>query len=201
MTQKDRLMDYFSRQDMARAIELRAQGISGVTVARAVAQGDVLRIGRGLYQTPDMEIDAYVNFAEIAKRCPNGVICQVSALEFYGVTNQLPRKVWMAIGARDWACKIDYPPVRIVRFREPYFSGGVETRKISGVTVKIYSLAKSLVDAFRNPRLLHKAVAVESLRNALQERLVTPGNLISMAGQYGVRKIMQPYIEALNYDE
>lgn len=41
----------------------------------------------------------------------------ISTLAYYGLTDQMPRKVWIAIGAKDWQPSIDYPPLRIVRFR------------------------------------------------------------------------------------
>ena len=37
------------------------------------------------------------------------------------------QRMWIAIGAKDWAPKIEYPRVRIVRFREPYLTNGIET--------------------------------------------------------------------------
>lgn len=197
MTEKERLMDFFSRQDMARAVELRVHGISSVAVARAVESGDIMRVGRGLYQPPYVDPELHIDFAEVAKRQPNGVICLISALEFHGLTDQIPPKVWMAIGAKDWAPKIDYPPVRVVRFREPYFSSGVETTVINGVTVRIYSITKSLADAFRNPKLLDRSVAVESLKSVLRERRVSPGAIHSDVCKYGAGKVMYPYLDAL----
>jgi len=62
---------------------------------------------------------------EIAKRAPKAVIGLTSALSFHQLTDQLPRRVWIAIGAKDWAPKIDYPQIRIVRFREPYLTNGL----------------------------------------------------------------------------
>ena len=77
-----------------------------------------------------------MNLNEVAKRAPKAVICLLSALAFHGLTDQLPRKVWFAIGAKDWTPKIPYPPIRMVRFREPYYSEGIETHVIGGTKVR-----------------------------------------------------------------
>ncbi len=42
-------------------------------------------------------------------RAPKGVIALVSALAFHGLTDQMPRRVWIAIGASDWAPVQSYP--------------------------------------------------------------------------------------------
>jgi len=86
----------------------------------------------------------------------------LSALAFHGLTDQLPRKVWFAIGAKDWEPSIAYPPVRVVRFREPSFSDGIETNRIGGTQVRIYSAPKSIADSFRHPKLVDRSVAIEA---------------------------------------
>ena len=140
---------------MARANELQVAGIAASTIARAVETGDVVRAGRGLYQLPDCEMDAESTLAEASKRVPKGTICMISALAYHGLTDQMPRKVWMAIGAKDWEPSIEYPPLRIVRFRSHYLEYGIELHVISGVDVPIFSLPKSLACPFRNPKLRH----------------------------------------------
>lgn len=195
--QRSALLRYLKRHALARSRDLRAHGISGTAIARAVDSGQIHRIGRGLYQLADADIDLNASLAEVAKRAPNAVVCLVSALAFHGLTDQIPRKVWIAIGAKDWAPKISNPQVRIVRFREPYYSKGVELHEIGGATVKIYSVAKSIADAFRNPKLVDRAVAVESLKAALSDRKASPGALASAARAFGAGKKIAPYLEAL----
>ncbi|MCA8891282.1 MAG: hypothetical protein KDA56_05560, partial [Hyphomonas sp.] len=149
------------------------------------------------YQAADAETDVHMNLSEVAKRAPKAVICLLSALAFHGLTDQLPRKVWFAIGAKDWTPKIPYPPIRMVRFREPYYSEGIETHVIGGTKVKMYSIPKSIADAFRNPKLVDRSVAIECLRSALEQRKARPGDLMSAANASGAGNLMRPYLEAL----
>jgi len=196
-TQQEKLLAYLRKHEIARAFELREIGVSATAISRAVEAGDVVRIGRGLYQAADAEADLNANLAEVAKRAPKSVICLVSALAFHGLTDQLPRKVWFAIGAKDWEPSIAYPPLRVVRFREPYFSDGVEAHRIGGTEVRIYSVPKSIADAFRNPKLVDRSVAIEALKAALDQRKANPAVLMQAAADYGAAKIMRPYLEAL----
>jgi predicted transcriptional regulator of viral defense system len=196
-TQNDKLLAYVRRRPLVRARELRAAGVTATTIARAVAAGDILRIGRGLYQRPDADLDLNNSLAEVAKQAPRAVICLASALAFHQLTDQLPRKIWIAIGAKDRAPKLTSPQIRTVRFREPYFSQGVELYEIAGVNVRIYSVAKSIADAFRNPNLIERAVAIESLKSALASRKSTPAKLADAAKSFGAGNQIRPYLEAL----
>lgn len=196
-TQRDELLEYLTHHPLARSRDLRSLGLSGTVIARAVDDGDIVRLARGLYQLLDADIDLHSSLAEVTKLAPKAVICLVSALAFHGLTDQLPRKIWIAIGAKDWEPRISYPRIRVVRFREPYHSQGVETHKIAGATVKVYSVTKSIADAFRNPKLVDRAVAIESLKTALSERRASPGALASAARAFGAGNAIAPYLEAL----
>lgn len=197
LTQRDRMIRLLSSRTLARASELRAAGIAATTIARAVDDGEVIRVGRGLYQLPNSDADTAQTLAEASKRVPKGIICLISALAFHGLTDQMPRQVWMAIKANSWPPSIEYPPLRIVRFRPPYLEYGIERHSISDVTVPIYSIPKSLADAFRNPKLLDRSVAIESLRNAVTERKATPAAIAKAARDCGAWKRMQPYLETI----
>ncbi len=196
-TQQDRLIQLLRAHPLARARDLQAAGVDAPTIARAVKAGVVIRAGRGLYQLPGSELDLESTLAEASKRVPKGVICMISALAYHGLTDQMPRKVWMAIGANAWQPSVDYPPLRIVRYRSPYLEYGVERHFISGVDVPLYSIPKSLADAFRNRRLIDRSVAVECLRNAIEQRKATPGEVAQAAADCGAWKQMQPYLEAI----
>ncbi|MDZ4137689.1 MAG: type IV toxin-antitoxin system AbiEi family antitoxin domain-containing protein [Erythrobacter sp.] len=191
------MIDFMEAHAPARSRDLVAIGVAATAISRAVAEGAVVRIGRGLYQLPDSEPDLHSALIEIAKRAPKAVICLTSALSFHQLTDQLPRKIWIAVGAKDWAPKIDYPQIRVVRFREPYLTNGLEVHAIHGVDIRVYSITKSIADAFRNPKLVDRSVAIEAMKSALNDRKATPGELAAAAQQNGAWNQMRPYLEAL----
>jgi predicted transcriptional regulator of viral defense system len=196
-SQRIQLRNLLDGRGMMRAQELRQAGISPQTIARAVETGEIERISRGVYQKRGSEIEENQILAEAAIRVPKGVIALVSALAFHGLTDQMPRRIWMAIGASDWAPVQSYPPMRIVRFTEPYLRQGVENHMIAGLEVPIYSVPKTLADLFRNSKLVDRSVAVEGLRAAIEQRKATPSAIAQGAKAGGAWKIMQPYLEAL----
>lgn len=199
-SQREQLKAIVSGGSIIRAQELRNAGIAGSTIQRALDDGGIVRIGRGLYQDPQSDVEGEQTLAEVAKRIPKGVIAMVSALAYHGLTDQMPRKTWVAIGASDWSPVSGYPPVRIVRFADKYLHQGVEHHQISGVDVPVYSVAKTLADVFRNSRLVDRSVAVEGLRAALDQRKASPAQIADAARVGGAWRAMRPYLEALTFN-
>lgn len=201
LTQRERLREILESQPIVRAYELRSAGISAVNISRAVEAGEIVRISRGLYQRADGEVDAHQALAEAAKRVPKGVVAMTSALAFHGLTDQMPRTVWLAISADDWWAPVSQnPPIKVVEMREKYLRQGVEHHRISGIDVPIYSVAKTLADVFRNSRRVDRSVAIESLRNALEQRKATPAEIAEAAVAGDAWNIIRPYLEALTFN-
>ena len=196
-TQHEKLLRHLDKHSIARSHELAAIGVSATTVARAIKANQVIRVSRGLYQLTNADIDANTALIEVSKLVPNAVICLTSVLGFHGLTDQLPRNTWIAIGAKDWRPTMTYPAIQVVRFREPYFSGDIETHQIGGVNVRMYTITKTIADAFRNPKRVDRSVAIESLRNVLEARKASPAALAASAKTYGAWNMMKPYLEAL----
>ncbi|GES43990.1 transcriptional regulator [Rhizobium dioscoreae] len=182
---------------IARLTELRAEGVTAATMSRMERDGEVLRLARGLYQLPDAPLDAHHSLAEAAKRLPKGVVCLVSALAFHELTDQMPRHVWMAIGQKDWAPKMEGAPVRLVRFTDRLLTDSVETHTVEGVPVKVFSVAKTIADCFRYRNKIGLSVAIEGLQEALRQRKATPDEIAKHADRGSVATVIRPYLEAL----
>ena len=159
--------------------------------------GEVIRLARGLYQLPDAPLEAGHSLAEAAKRLPKGIVCLVSALAFHGLTDQVPKKVWLAIGKNDWVPRSDGMPIRAVRFTESLLAESVETHMIESVPVKVFGVAKTVADCFRHRSKIGLSVAIEGLQEALRQRKATPAEIAHQAEHGGVSTVIRPYLEAL----
>ena len=196
-SQRDIARDLLAAHGILRLAELRDAGVTAATVSRMEKDGEVIRLARGLYQLPDAELDANHSLAEAAKRFPKAVICLVSALAFHGLTDQLPKKVWMAIGRNDWTPKRSDMPIRVLRFSDDLLADSVETHVIEGVSVKVFSVAKTVADGFRHRGKIGLPVALEGLQEALRQRKATPAEIVRAADTGGVGTVIRPYLEAL----
>ena len=199
-TQRTQALSLLRRHGMTRLLEFRHAGITAATISRLERDGEVVRLARGLYQLPDGDLDTQHTLAEAAKLIPKGIICLVSALAFHGLTDQMPPKVWIAIGGKDWRPRVQFPPVRITRFPDKLLASGVEYHEIEGIRVPIFSIGKTVADLFRYRRTVGDSLAVEGLREALRQKKVKPGEISHYATEAGVWKAMEPYMMALTSD-
>jgi predicted transcriptional regulator of viral defense system len=199
-TQRDQALALLRRRGLTRLADFRSAGVTATTVSRMERAGEVVRLARGLYQLPDAALDPHQSLAEAARLVPKGVICLASALAFHGLTDQMPPKVWIAIGRKDWRPRVGYPPLRVARFPDEQLHRGVEQKKIAGTAVPVFGVAKTVADLFRYRRTVGELLAVEGLRRALRQRKATPAQIAREAQAAGVWRTMQPYLMALTSD-
>jgi predicted transcriptional regulator of viral defense system len=74
---------------------------------------------------------------------------------------------------------------------------GVEMHSIEGVSVKVFSPAKTVVDCFKFRNKVGLDVALEVLREGWSKRRFTMDELHEYAEICRVKKVMQPYLESL----
>ncbi len=196
-TQRARALTLLKQQGMTRLKEFQSAGITATTVSRMEKAGDIVRRARGLYQLSDAALDVQQSLAEASLLIPNGVICLASALSLHGLTAQMPPKVWIAIGRKDWRPRLTYPPTRIARFSDERLKRGVEHKRIAGTLVPVFGVAKTLTDLFRYRRTVGDAIAIEGLRETLRRRKVTAAEIVREAQAGGVWPTMEPYVMAL----
>jgi len=199
-TQAERARGLLIKHGMMRTRELVAEGVAATTMARLLADGTVLRLSRGLYQLADADLDGHHDLAEATKRVPKGVICLISALAYHELTDQMPRKVWMAIGLKDWNPVEHGPRLRIVRMSDRLLQSDIETRMIENVRVSMFTIPRTLVDCFRHRKSVGINIAVEALRETLRQRKATPAVIAEYARKRGTWSLMAPYLEALTLD-
>ncbi len=198
--QRSHALALLERRGMIRMSEFLQDGITATTVSRMEQAGEIVRLARGLYQLPDAALDPQQSLAEAARLVPKGVICLASALACHGLTDQMPPKVWIAIGRKDWRPRVSYPPIRVARFSDELLRRGVEYRMIAGTRVPVFGVAKTVADLFRYRRTVGDALAIEGLRQALRHRKATPAQIAREAHAAGVWSTMEPYLMALTSD-
>lgn len=196
-SRKEQILALARRQGVLRPRDLDDSGIPREHLRRLLAEGRLLRCGRGLYVPADARPTENQSLAEACKRVPRGVVCLLSALQFHGLTTQTPFEVWMAVGKTNWAPRADYPPLRIVRFSGPALSDGVEEHRVSGVPVKVYGPAKTVADCFKYRNKIGLDVALEALRDCWRRRKATMDELWQAARACRMTNVMRPYLESL----
>lgn len=196
-TRTDKILELVRKAGVLRPRDLDPYDIPRTYLSRLCTAGKLQRIGQGLYVLPENGATEHHSLAEVCKRVPKGVVCLLSALRFHDLTTQAPFEVWLAIGEKAWRPRLEYPSLRIVRFSQAALSAGVEEYQIEGVTVHVYSPAKTVADCFKYRNKIGLDVAIEALRECRRTRRCTMDDLWHHAGICRVRNVMRPYLESL----
>ncbi len=178
------------------AAEVRSYGIHHEYLRRMCANGELVRVGRGLYSLPGAEVTINHGLVMAAKAVPKGVICLLSALRFHEIGTQAPREVWIAIAQRAARPRARLSRTRIVRFSGKALIEGIDEYTIEGVQVRIYDPAKTVADCFKYRNKIGLDVALEALREVIHSRKCSIDELWKYAKICRVTKTMRPYMEA-----
>ncbi len=194
---ESQLLQVIRRMGIVRAADLEAQGIPRAQIYRLVRKGLVKRQARGIYIISKHPITAEHTMAQVAKRVPAGVFCLLTALRFHELTTQAPSEVWIALAEKARKPKLDYPRLRVARFSGPALTEGIETHRLEGVQVRIYSAAKTVADCFKYRNKIGIDVAVEALRDFSRRHRGGATELARYARICRVTRVMQPYLDAI----
>ena len=186
-----------AQQGLLRVCDLTSRGLHPEYLRRLYQKGLVRREGRGLYIAADAEISVHYGLAQVAKRVSHGVICLLSALSFHEIGTQLPHQVWMAIDRRAARPKMQFPPLRVMRFSGAALTEGIETYQIEGVSVQIFNPAKTVADCFKYRNKIGLDIALEALKECILDRRTTMDDLWHFAKVCRMTNVMRPYMEAI----
>ncbi|MEN9556350.1 MAG: hypothetical protein RLZZ232_2636 [Planctomycetota bacterium] len=189
-------MKMFQRTRVLRARDFVRAGIAREHLSRLVADGVLVRPGRGLYVLSDDAPTEHRSLVEATRLVPSGVICLLSALQFHGLTTQAPFEVWLAIDHKARMPKSESPSLRIVRFTGLALSYGIEEHILEGARVRVYSVAKTVTDCFKFRNKIGLDVAIEALRDCLRQKKANRDELWDAAKVCRMTNVMQPYLEA-----
>lgn len=186
-----------SQGGVARPRDLDAIDVSREYLNRLYTEGVLDRPSRGLYVLTDWVPGENQSLIEVAHRVPAGVMCLLTALRFHDLTTESPFEVWLAIAERARKPRLDYPPLRVVRFSALTLRFGVERHRLGGVVVPVYSPAKTVADCFKYRNKIGLEVAIAALRDCYQQRKASMDELWEAAKVCRMSNIMRPYLESL----
>lgn len=141
-----------------------ARDVSASTVAYYVAVGDLVRIGRGIYKAKNAPTTSEFQWEDLVEvqQAQGGVVCLISALALYDLTEEVPRQHWIAV--LNETTRRHPGSSKIVRMRNMVL--GRTTKKVGGIEIPIFDRERTIVDSFR--RKQHSRL---SKRGSLKEGL------------------------------
>lgn len=194
MAQAQRLVN---QRAVIRSKDFDAAGIPRSYLHRLVEAGQLQRVARGLYNSPQSGTTEHQTLLEVSRKVPQAVICLSSALRFHNLTTENPFEVWITLQRGAWAPKSAYPPIRVVWSFGPPLEFGIEEHAIEGGKLRVYSPAKTVADCFKFRNRVGLETAIRALRESYREKRATMDQLWEAAKVCRVANVMRPYMESL----
>lgn len=183
-----------SKKPVFSSAEGRAAGIPARMLVYFSAKGYIERVARGIYRIKNVDFDRDFEWEDLVLSVlsiPNGIICLISALCYYGLTDEIMREFWIAVPHTTTSPEREN--TRIVRMRNT--SLGKTMIKIGNQKLKIFDRERTIVDAFR---YLDQETALKSLNAYLKTNKNTKPNIEKLL-KYAkkLRVDLKKYISAL----
>ena len=169
---KNRLpVEKLLQQPLIRIQDFRDNGHHPSLLSYYANKGLLERVGRGLYRNTKYPLDnmnvQWEGLAYTVLSIPRGVVTGISALDIYGITEEIPRQYWIAvphntsIGTR--------ANTKIIKHRNHRL--GISKISIGDIEIPIYDLERTLIDAFKH---LSIETAIKALRFAFHHEKHKP---------------------------
>jgi predicted transcriptional regulator of viral defense system len=153
-------LESFQQVPFFTAEQATDQGVPRHAITYLVKKGTLERVYPGTYRFTGYEPEVdfqWENLGLIAASISDGVICLISALCYYELTDQVMREIWIAIPHESYAPK--RPNTKIIRMRN--ISLGKTEIVLGEYKVKIFDQERCVIDAFR---YLSKEIAIKALQ-------------------------------------
>lgn len=182
-----------AKKEIFSSAEGREEGIPSRMLAYFCEKGQIEKVRRGIYKIKNLDFNSVFEWEDLvitALSIPNGVICLISALCYYGLTDEIMREFWIAVPHATTSPSREN--ARIIRMRNISF--GKTSVKIGSRKIKIFDRERTVVDAFR---YLDKEIALKALQIYLksgEEKKPDIDKLLRYAKR--LRVDLTPYISA-----
>lgn len=145
------------------AREARELGVSPSALNHYVKTGHIKRVSRGVYHGSEYKNSSAFRFEDLVEAVysvKGGVVCLISALAVYELTEVVPRQHWIAI-RHDTSVKARRG-IKILRYRDVTL--GKAEIVLEGVKIPIFDRERTIIDSFR---LLSRETAIKALKAAI----------------------------------
>lgn len=156
---------------------------------RAAQSGLIVKVGRGIYTRKDFAMDIERQILLAVKRVPHGVVCLESALMFHGLLPTGAGPIWMAIHPKARKPIVNGQLLRFVRFGGDAWTQGVINTRVDGVSIRVYSLAKTVADCLKYRKKIRANLALQMVENCIAQKSCSLERLRHFAKLCRVRKL------------
>lgn len=161
-------------------------------IHRATQRGELTKLRSGVYASPEALFDTMLDIERIV---PGGVVCLYNAWSHYQLTTTVPPYFCVAIESKRKVVIPPTLPITLYYWKEENLSLGVTEDVLSGHTVRITNLERSVCDAVKYRNKIGLDICTEIVRTYLRKEGRNLSLLTEYAKQLRVWSTLKNYLE------
>ena len=179
--------------------ELKEANFHTREITLLVKEKTIEKIKPGFYRLSDYGYfkDVNLSLITVCRADPQAVICLISALDYYEMTDFNPSEIYYAIPHSQKKKSISSPPVKTFFFRERFYKPGIDIVHTKYGELKIYNKEKTICDMFRYRNKLGEDLTMQALKNYLKQKKKSIATLIKYAEICQVKTVIMPILKGL----
>lgn len=166
-------------------------GISRRGLEALVREGTVELLVHGVYCATSNDVWEEAQFRAATLRVGSpSAICLISALAHHGLTDVIPKKIWIMVPSSK---RTAYRDLKVFRTRNPAWEIGINQHDGYAIT----SVERTLVDTLHYRAKVGTQVGIDALKQSLALKKTTLNNVVDTATRLGLAHRIRDYLEAL----
>ena len=185
----NRIIDNLSNQELIRASELNGLSIYSKEISELVESGYIERVKQGYYRIVEHTED-HSEAKLISQLYPDGIICMVSALFYYGYSDRTPINWDIAIDRNVSKARfnIDYPYVKPYYIDKAHLEYGVTEGQYEDCVLKIFERDRLICECIKHENKMDREIYNKAIINYINDPGKNVTNLLDYAKKRNIHK-------------
>ena len=185
----NRIINNLSKQDLIRTSELNGLSVYSKEISELVKGGYIERVKQGYYRIVE-HTEAHSEAKLISQLYPDGIICMVSALFYYGYTDRTPINWDIAIDRNTSKARfnIDYPYVKPYYIDKAHLEYGVTQGQYEDCVLKIFDRDRLICECIKHENKMDREIYNKAIINYINDSQKNVTNLLEYAKKRNVHK-------------
>ena len=185
----NRIIDNLSNQELIRTSELNGLSIYSKEISELLESGYIERVKQGYYRIVEHTED-HSEAKLISQLYPDGIICMVSALFYYGYTDRTPINWDIAIDRNVSKARfnIDYPYVKPYYIDKAHLEYGVTEGQYEDCVLKIFDRDRLICECIKHENKMDREIYNKAIINYINDPGKNVTNLLDYAKKRNIHK-------------
>ena len=185
----NRIINNLSKQDLIRTSELNGISIYSKEISALLKGGYIERVKQGYYRIVEHTED-HSEAKLISQLYPDGIICMVSALFYYGYSDRTPIDWDIAIDRNTSKARfnIDYPYVKPYYIDKAHLEYGVTEGQYEDCVLKIFDRDRLICECIKHENKMDREIYNKAIINYINDSQKNVTNLLEYAKKRNVHK-------------